>query len=277
MVSKVLAVLFAVLTIPSVVGWWFQRDVLDTENYLEIVTPLASDPEVQSKLAEAVSEEIISRLDVTGKIEAAALELPPGAASVLSSLAVPLESGVDSYVQRVAADAVGSEGFVKVWVAVNLASHRQVVAGEPVYVDLGPIVEQTKARLVAEGFGLAATVPVVDERYALVTSPALQRAQRWYPLVKALPLLALVLLAVAMLISRSRLQILLIASMGTAIAMLVLTAATYIGRAIPAPPGGGAVYDAFTDSLRSDIRWVMAISAVIALGVWVLKRRLTPK
>lgn len=275
MVSKVLAVLFAVLTLPAVLLFWIQQDIMNTENYVEIVAPLASDPDVQSRLAEAVAGEVIDGLDIPALVESADAPLMP--------LAEPLQSAVERYIGEVAVDVFASAGFHSIWIAANTAGHKALVAnlsGDQATVNLGPMVAAVKERLLANGFDLAVRIPEVDREYALVTSPALEQAQRWYTALRTLawvvPILALAALALALWLSRARFRALFQASLGTVIAMLVLTASTYAGRELVAPTTGAAVYNAFAESLRHDVRWVMAIAAVVALAALFLSRRHTP-
>lgn len=281
MVSKALAVVFAVLLIPSLVLWWYEQNVVNTPRYLEIVTPLASDPQARSAIASAISAEVHDDIDLSAVTDEAARDLPPRSAALLRALTEPLEMAVEDYVRHAAEDAIAGEDFAGVWVDLNREAHRRMLAAdsETVAVDLGPVVAALKSRLDSRGSYFAGRIPAVDKKYPLVTSPMLAGAQRHqrvlWVLMFALPILALILLAVAIRLSRDRWQTVLIAAMSTAIAMLVLLAATYVGRRVVAPGTAGSVYNAFAASLRADIRWVLAISAIVALGTWVLRRRLT--
>src|SRR5688500_12246626 len=97
MVSKVLAVIFAILVIPSVVLWWFERDFINTENYMEIVTPLVSDPEMQAQLGTAISSAVKDDVDIVRLMDGAAKDLPPRSADLMRTLAEPMEMAVDEY------------------------------------------------------------------------------------------------------------------------------------------------------------------------------------
>jgi len=281
MVSKALAVLFAVLMIPSVVLWWYERDVINTERYLEVVTPLASDPETRSAIASAISAEVRDNIDLEALMDAAAQDLPPRSAALFRALTEPLQVAVDEYIRHAAEDVLAGEDFHAVWAELNRRAHGRMLTtdGGTVYLELGPIVEALRARLSSQGSDFAARIPAVDKKHPLVKAPLLAHAQRHHRTLRVLmfvlPIVALILLAVAVWLSRDRWQTVLIAAMSTAIAMLVLLAATYLGRPVVAPGTGSTVYNAFAGSLRADIRWVLAISAVTALGTWVLRRRLT--
>jgi hypothetical protein len=281
MVSKALAVLFAVLMIPSVVLFWFERDVINTANYMQIVTPLATDPAVQAELASVISVELQDDLKIAMMMDMAAQDLPPRSAELMRALSQPMEMAVDNYVRRRVMTVVGSEEFAKQWEELNREAHTRAltVEGDTVYVELNPIVQAVKTDLENEGSHLAVAIPEVDKKYELFSSPLLGMVKRHQSLIRALmfalPILAVILLAVAVWLSRERFQTVLIAAMSTAAAMLLLLVLTYVGHPMLAPETGGAVYNAFAASLRADIRWVLAISAIIALITWVLKRRVT--
>lgn len=281
MVSKVLAIVFAILVIPSVVLWWFERDIINTENYMEIVTPLVSDPEMQAQLGTAISTAVKEDIDIARLMDGAAQDLPPRSAGLMRTLSEPMEMAVDNYIRHATISAVDKEEFAKTWDELNRAAHYNTLKteGDTIYLELGPVIEAVKAEL--DGSPLAARIPPINERYTLLTSPVLEEAQRWHEVLRvlmfALPILAVIVLAVAIWLSRERFQIVLIASMSTAIAMLVLLAATYVGHDVLAPGTADVVYEAFSASLRTDIRWVLAISAIVALITWVLKRRFTDR
>ena len=281
MVSKVLAVVFAILVIPSVVLWWFEQDYMNTENYMEIVSPLVSETEMQGELASAITTAVKDDIDIARLMDNAAKDLPPRSAGLIRTLTEPMEMAVDNYIRHATRDAVDSEEFRHTWDQLNRVAHYNAVktGSGTVYVELGPIIETVKKEL--DGSALAGRIPVINERYVLLESPALEWVLDRYEIIKvlvyALPIIAVIVFVLAVWLSRERFEIVLFASMSTAIAMLVLLSATYLGHQVVAPETPDVVYNAFAASRRSGIRWVLAISAITALVTWVLKRRVTDR
>jgi hypothetical protein len=259
--------------------------VLNPDRYLATVAPLASSPEVQAQLTTRVTEEVMNHLDLSELLSTMTSDLPPTAARGLTALEGPIESALENFVHDNVSDFVASDAFASVWQTANKTAHKafmsvltgdgQVLQAEndTITVDLGPIVAAVKDRLIARGFPLAERIPEVQTQYQLVQSPAIAQAQKWYGVFQVLrwlvPVLALVLLAIALLISPNRLRTLLIASLSVVGAMVVLGGATLVARGLVAPDTGGEVYDTLIAPLRTDIRWMLAIGLLVATGTWL--------
>ncbi len=59
----------ALLTPPALVGFWGRRTVVDAQRYLDTVGPLAQSPEIQAAVAEEVTAELLSRVDVNAFLD----------------------------------------------------------------------------------------------------------------------------------------------------------------------------------------------------------------
>src|SRR3954470_17424220 len=77
----VLITLGAVFVTAAVPAIWGRNLVLNTDRYVETLSPLATDPGVQKAVVKAVDEQFTSRVDVTGAVQQV---LPPRAADLLS-------------------------------------------------------------------------------------------------------------------------------------------------------------------------------------------------
>src|SRR6478752_5986474 len=92
----VAASLVLVLLAPAaILATWTHDVVSDTDRYVEVVTPLASDPAVQAAVTTRVTDEIFTRLDVQAVTQdavnaLAARGLSPRATATLSALSTPL-------------------------------------------------------------------------------------------------------------------------------------------------------------------------------------------
>ncbi|MGN6334232.1 MAG: hypothetical protein ACTHOD_21670 [Motilibacteraceae bacterium] len=216
--ATVLITLACVLAPLSVVSTWAKTQVSDTDRYVQTVAPLASEPAIQQALTDDVTRTIFQYVDVQAvasqAVDALAAQgAPPQVTQGLQALTVPLANGVQSFTRSEVQKVLSSPQFAALWEQVNRTAHQQVVSvleGEQggaltasqngtVTLNLGPVVAEVKARLIADGFGLAARIPTVDRSIVLVQSDAVTKAQGFYRVLNTLgtwlPVLALVLLA----------------------------------------------------------------------------------
>src|SRR6478735_17660 len=238
-VAGVLILVAAILAPLSVVAIWAHDEISDTDRYVETVAPLASDPAVQDAISARITQEIFNRLDVKAitqdAVDAlAARGLPPAAATSLKALATPLSSGVQSFVADKVDALVKSPQFEQAWETANREAHAQVVAvltgemensavsveGKTVSVNLATVIDAVKLKLEDAGFGLASKIPPVNAEFTIVQSVDITKAQSYFRLLKGvargLPILALILLAGAVAIGRSRRRTLVVGSLAIA-------------------------------------------------------------
>jgi hypothetical protein len=297
--SGVLIVLACVLAPLSAVTVWASTVMSDTDRYVETVAPLADEPQVQQALSDEVTTVIVEGLDVE-RLSAEALaalaaqrdRMPPRAAELLPALAMPLTEGIEGFVHERAGQVLAGPGFSTVWEKVNRASHAQVVAmleGEDgavlsagdgsVTVELGPVVELVKQRLVDAGFALAAQVPAVDRSFVLVSSDAIDHAMGGYSLLTGpgrwLPVVVVALLVAGIAVARDRRRALVRGAAGVAgalVALLVALAVTrwwYVGTTpadLLTQEGAGNVYDALVRFLRSGVLTAAVVALLVALA-----------
>jgi hypothetical protein len=92
----VLLILGAILTPVAVFVTYAKTQILDTDRYVATVKPLAADPAVQNYVADTVTANLLSQVDVKAYVNDALQELPPRAAA----LAGPLTNAVESFVHE---------------------------------------------------------------------------------------------------------------------------------------------------------------------------------
>lgn len=299
--SAVLIVLACVLAPLSVASVWASAELSDTEQYVETVAPLADDPAVQQAVADEVTSAVLENLDVEAltddALEAlAGLEdVPPRVADALPALAVPISNGIESFTRDQVGNALASPQFAQVWAEVNRVAHTQVVRllegdqggavtaqDDTITLNLGPVIEQVKQRLVDRGFTLAENIPVVDRSFVLVQSEAIPRAQGFYSTLNTLgawlPLIALGLLAVGVLLAKDRRRALLRGALGVTASMLVLAIGLILARTLyvdstPAniltPDAAGGVFDTMVRFLRTALRALAVLGLVVALAAFM--------
>jgi hypothetical protein len=181
------------------------------------------------------------------------------------------------------------------WIQANRVAHAGVVkvlSGQgngslslqngQVVLNIGPLITQVKADLVARGLTIADRIPTVNATYPLFAAPNLEKAQRGYRLLTTLrwvlPILTLVLFAVGIWIARSRRHGLLGAGLGLAASMLVLGIGLTIARAIylnqvpsSALPSdaAGAAYDTLIRFVREALRALLVVGLIVAAGAFL--------
>lgn len=120
-VAGVLVFLFAVLLPLTVASAWVRDTILDTENFVDTVTPIATDPAVTDAVSREVTDQLYTALDPQQIIADA---LPPEAAF----LAGPIADGARGSVEDAVNQVLSSEEFQQLWVAANERSHATLVA-----------------------------------------------------------------------------------------------------------------------------------------------------
>ena len=303
MASAVVAlclVLVGVLAPLSILATWAHDEVSDTDRYVETVAPLAQSPEVQAAVTTRLTDRIMGLIDVEAvtqdAIDALADRgLRPRAVASLTALSGPLTQGVETFVGNQVGRIVSSDEFADAWTQANRVAHTQLVAvlsgetgeavqvsGGAVQLNLGVVIDRVKERLLDAGFSLASRIPQVSAEVTLFQSAELARAQTAFRLLdaaaRALPVIALVLLGVAVAVSVRRRRTLTIGALVIAASMLVLGAALNFFRivyldAVPSdrlPADAAAViFDQIVQFIRLNLRALLVISLAVAVVAWV--------
>jgi hypothetical protein len=289
--AVVLVVLGAVFVTAAAPAIWSRNLVLNTDRYVETLSPLAADPGVQRAVVKAVDQQFNSRVDISRAVQEV---LPPRAAGLLSG---PLGSAASSLVNNIATRFVQSEAFARIWVTMNRVAHNALVAiltGKHVtkaaaltvkngvlYLDLAPVVSEVKARLVSAGLTIAANVPTVGVTIKLLQVQGLTKAQSMVRLLDHaavwLPLLGLLCFVGAILAAHRRRRAVMICALSTAGGMLVVAIGVLIGRqvyldSLPlkylTADDAGRVFDTLVRFLRQGIRIVFVVALLVCAITW---------
>ena len=305
-VATLLIVIGCILAPISVVAVWTKNLVTDTDRYVATVAPLASDPAIQSAIADKITAEIFTHLDVAGitnqAVDALAERgLPPLIATQLHALSQPLSSGVQSFVRDQVGEVVASDAFANAWTTANREAHKALVAAltgdtregvtienDTVSINLGPIIQEVKQRLIDRGFGLASRIPNVNPSFVLVQSDYIAQARGAFNLLNAignwLPVVALFFLAIGIYVAKGHRRALVGVGLGLAGGMLALGLALALFRTIylnELPLGvltrdaAAAFYDTLVRFLRLGLRMVLVLGLVIALAGFLTGRSTT--
>ena len=168
-VAALLVVIAALGVTASVIGVWAGRTALDTDRWVETVTPLDQDPAVRAAVSAYMTDQIFDTLNVPQRVQEA---LPPRAAF----LATPLTGQVRGYVQGSVNKVLASPQFAQLWPEMNRVAHRQALAilegdsnvvrssGDTVTLNLLPVVNEVLRLLeqqVPTLFGRTVSLPTI--------------------------------------------------------------------------------------------------------------------
>jgi hypothetical protein len=305
-VATLLIVVACVLAPLSVVAIWARNQVTNTDRYIATVSPLARDPAIQNAIADQITAQVFTYIDIKG-LTTQALDalagrgLSPEVASQLQALAGPVADGVRSFTRAQVGKVVASDAFADAWVQANRVAHEQLVAAltgegggavtvenDTVSVNLAPFIQTVKARLVDGGFTVAARIPEVNASFVLFQSADITRARSAFHLLDTLgiwlPILTLVLLVIGVYVAKDHRRALVGAALGVAIGMVLLALGLAVFRSlylngVPSdllPHDAAAVlYDTIVRFLRLGLRTILVLALVVAAGAFLTGQSVT--
>ncbi|MDI2130842.1 hypothetical protein [Yinghuangia seranimata] len=292
--SALLIVIAAVLAPLSAVAVWTSSQVTDTSRFVSTMAPLASNAAVQDAVANRVTDAVVEKLD----IPAAVADLPstgrPLVDQLLGKAGGAITNGVTGFVHTVVLKFVQSDEFQTVWNGVMRDAHAAMVkaltgkgdgavklTNDAVTIDLAPVIDRAKTRLVDAGLGVAANIPDVHTSFTVVESKDIAKLKTGFRVLDLLgtwmPVITVVIAAGGVLLATRRRRALVTAALAIAAGVAVLAIGLAIFRAIyldklPADvsqPAASAVYDTLVRYLRASIRMVITLGIIVALGTWL--------
>ncbi|HEY3482564.1 MAG TPA: hypothetical protein VGL02_27045 [Streptomyces sp.] len=292
--SAVLITLAAVLAPLSAISVWVADLVGNTDRYVATMAPLARKPEVRTAITNRVTDAVVKRVDLDKLLDSVAPADRPQLDKALGALKGPINSALKDLVQSTVSAFVSSDAFAKVWKEANRRAHTTMVdaltgsndsavqlKNNTVTIDLAPVVDQVKQRLVDQGLTLASKIPEVHTDFVLVKSDQIGKAKTGFRALQLagawLPIIAVVLAAIGVWLARRRRRALVAAALGIAAGAIVLDIilalfrSFYLDHLPPTvyDPAAGAVYDQVVRFLRASVRTVVTLGVVVALGAWL--------
>jgi hypothetical protein len=297
-VAIVLIFLGCLLAPEAVLGVWAANQVSDTGRYVANVEPLIHDPAIQNALTDKITNQITSRLNVTGVINQASAQLNSKGltriSSLLNTFGPQIASSVTGFVHSTVHSVVSSPAFATAWVQVNTVAHGQIVkvlsgqgnssisvSNGQVVIGLGPFIDIVKKALVDRGFTLANSIPAINPTITLFEARNLERAQSGYRLINnlkiVLPILTLLLIAAGVYVARSHRRALIGAGLGFAFSMLFLGVDLQIFRSIylnsvPSSvlpsDAAAALFDTFVRFIKDGLRGLLVLGLVVAAAAF---------
>ncbi|HWH99943.1 MAG TPA: hypothetical protein VNT27_06410, partial [Propionibacteriaceae bacterium] len=253
--AAVLIVLGCLMAPLAVVSGWAKSTLTDTDTFVATYAPLARNPEVQSfvvdQAAAAINQNVNIEQYIADVIDGVKeLGTRPLASAALDSLKEPATQGVQTVIRNGIEGFVYSEAFAQSWERALRVSHTQLLAtlqNDPqaliaaqedgtIGIQLGPIVEDVKAALLARDLSIASRIPPVDRTIPIAQSDQIPTIQAAYRAIIAvgswLPWAALIFLAAGVLVARRRSVALVWAALGLGLSMLLLVLGFTIGRGL---------------------------------------------
>ena len=285
----ILVVIGCVLAPLSVLSVWMKTTLLNTDNYVATVAPLAENSDVQNAIADRVTSTLIENNSVEQRI----VEHLPDQAQFV---APKINDALASFVHDATLKIVQSDQFATLWEEVNRRAHTRVVAllegksGDVIHthngaiaIQIGPIIEKVDSALEDHGitaFSSAAS-KAADTEIVLVESKVLESRQHTTDLLQklaiTLSLFTLLCFGVAIWLSPHRRRTILRGALGLASGMALLLLAFNAGRhfyldALPSTvntDAARAVYDTLLAGLPLALRAAFVFAIIVAIAAWV--------
>ncbi|MFE7549544.1 hypothetical protein [Streptomyces gardneri] len=292
--AALLIVIGCVLVPLGIVASWTSDIVGDTDRYVQTVAPLAEDPAVQAAATDRVTDAVMDHIDLASLLEGVAPDQRPLVQKALGKLGGSLESSVAAFVRDRAQDVVGSPAFATLWTDANRAIHTSLdraltgsddgavkIETDSVTLDLAPVIDRVKERLVDSGLTVAGRIPEIHTDFTILRSDDIGKVKTGFSLLQLmgvwLPVIAVLLVAGGVLLAARRRRTLIAAALGVAFAAIVLGAALTVFRsvylnALPvgvSPAAAGSVYDTLIRYLRTSVRVFAVLGVLVALAAWL--------
>lgn len=277
--SWVLIVVGSLLVPVSVVSVWLDRTITDTDRYVETVSPLIRDPDIQRAVEARLQQALYERVDVEAEVR----QVLPDRAAVLAG---PITAGVKNVVSNLIHRVVTSDRVAQLWDDANRAAQKQAVAALTasngrkgvVTVDLTDTLKQVVSRLDSAGVPFFSKISVPEVKLDVFQSKKVAQVQQAFnlfdKLASVLPWLTLLVLGAGVLAAPNRRKGLAHAAGGWVIGSFTLLVLVAIGRvvylgALPTGaslPANTAFFNTITRFLRGSGRTVLVVGLVILLA-----------
>ena len=287
-------VIAAALTPLAMLGNWGHATVVNSEQFLATVGPLAESPQVQAAVSEAVSAAIVKQVDTTAIVG----DFLGGLLNndqLSASLSAPIAAGVNKLIGEIVQGFIASDAFQKVWVTLAGATQKSVVAilqggnegpvqmqGDQVVLDISDLLTAVQSQLVAQGVSLAdkVTIPESDRQIVLFEAPVVAQLQFVYsltsPILQWFPLLMAILFGLAIILARRRPRMVLAVGIALVVTGGLTTWALGAGKTFFVDQLAGTVFggasgifwDTLLNYLMTGLQGLMIFGVVVAIAGW---------
>ncbi len=287
-------VIAAALTPLAMLGNWGHATVVNSEQFLATVGPLAESPQVQAAVSEAVSAAIVKQVDTTAIVG----DFLGGLLNndqLSASLSAPIAAGVNKLIGEIVQGFIASDAFQKVWVTLAGATQKSVVAilqggnegpvqmqGDQVVLDISDLLTAVQSQLGAQGVSLAdkVTIPESDRQIVLFEAPVVAQLQFVYsltsPILQWFPLLMAILFGLAITLARRRPRMVLAVGIALVVTGGLTTWALGVGKTFFVDQLAGTVFggasgvfwDTLLNYLMTGLQGLMIFGVVVAIAGW---------
>ncbi len=285
----ILLVIGFILIPLSAVAIWSHNQLTNTDRYVETVSPLAENDDIQEAIAAVVVNALFEQVDPAQRIENA---LPDRAAF----LGQPIATAMKSYATDVTEDLLASDRFQTLWDNINRRAHNQLVAlltddldkakgavavkDGKVTLDLGNVIEQVQGKLVAAGLTFldGVSVPPVKRTIAIINTEGLAEARSYLSILDTLawvlPVVGILALIGSALVVQTRRRatiraaLVLVAACAFTLVLLAIGRTLYLDAADSPGVNQGAasaVFDILVRNLRYGLITLAVIGVIIAV------------
>ena len=151
---------------------------------------------MQAAVANRVTNVVMEHIDLPALLEDVAPADRPRLDALIGRLGGALENAVRSFVQSRTQDIVASDAFQRIWTEANRRIHAAVdkaltgsgggaieLTDNAVKIDLAPVIEQVKQRLVNEGLTIAGKIPEIHTDFTVLQSEDVGRVKTGFRLL----------------------------------------------------------------------------------------------
>jgi hypothetical protein len=270
-----LVALGGVLTVLAVFAVWAERQVLNTDEWVNTSSELLQDDKIQAALQTYLVDQLFENVDVQAEVAA---QLPPGRAQLLAG---PIKGALEQLANQVAERALDSPRLQAAWEQANRTAHELLLnliegdgnlvqaQGGVVTLDLRALVQEVASRL---GIGqIADKLPESAAQVEILRSDQIEAAQKAANLIRKLAivftLLGLGSFGLAIYLARGRRPR---AIFSSGVALVIAGIAIYALRAA----AGQAILDALVknDAVRpaAESTWSIATSLLTSVATTVI-------
>ena len=293
-IAWILVVLASLLIPIAVMAGWAIRTVIDTDQYVATMAPLARNEVIVNHLATKATDALFSTHKVQDKVTA---ELPPKAKPIVT----PIVNTVHDYVHNVALKVFESPKFGQLWDTLNRHSHQAIVdvltgkqsaatqrieQGGAIVLKVTPALNMIADKLNARGITVFNPVKSITNQsgvyITVVSKDQVSKFSGFFNLVVKLrwiiPVVALALAAIGIAIAVNRRKTLLRMAIGVGLVTLLFLAALSLGRVTFLNTASShnldsgvaaAVWDTLLRFLKTSLRWTLLATLLAAFAAWV--------
>jgi hypothetical protein len=280
-IVRLLIAVATLLAIVATLGAWADRQLLNTDNWVDTTDELIADAEIRDALAAFIANDLVRTPEARQRVQNA---LPERAAP----LAAPITAAIGEVAERTTRRLLATKEIQSLWSEANKLTHQQFVRAvngekpfdkQAIIIDLRPLEGKIGQRLgmaeeVSRG-GQNGRIVILNANQldSLQSGVHLFKALRWVTLA-----LALVLFAAAVFLAPDRRRTLLNVGLALIVAgLFVLVVRRVLGDAIvqsltsngPAKPAADDAWHIATGLLREIAASGVVLGVIVALGAWL--------